>query len=55
MAGRMGGNNVTTPNVLVVKIDTDLGLLFVKGAIPGPSKGIVYVRDALRKPMPLRL
>lgn len=54
MAGRMGGNNVTTPNVLIAKIDPDLGLLFLKGAIPGPYKGIVYIRDALRKPLPLR-
>jgi large subunit ribosomal protein L3 len=52
MAGHMGGKSVTTPNVLVVKVDPDLGLLFVKGAIPGPSRGIVYIRDALQKPMP---
>jgi large subunit ribosomal protein L3 len=53
MAGHMGGKNVTTVNVQVVKVDPSMGLLLVKGAVPGPSKGIVYIRDALRKPIPL--
>jgi len=51
MAGHMGAKNVTTFNVKVVKVDPDLGLLLVKGPVPGPAKGIVYVRDALRKPL----
>jgi large subunit ribosomal protein L3 len=49
----MGAKSVTTPSVQVVKIDQDLGLLLVKGPVPGPSKGVVYIRDALRKPMPV--
>jgi large subunit ribosomal protein L3 len=53
MAGHMGAKSVTTPNVKVVKIDQELGLLLVKGSVPGPSNGVVYVRDALRKPMPV--
>jgi large subunit ribosomal protein L3 len=53
MAGHMGAKSVTTPSVQVVKIDQDLGLLLVKGPVPGPSKGVVYIRDALRKPMPV--
>lgn len=52
MAGHMGAKSVTTPNIQVVKIDEELGLLLVKGPVPGPSKGVVYVRDALRKTMP---
>ena len=43
MAGRMGGDKVTVENLKVVKIDNDKNLLFVKGAIPGPSKSIVYI------------
>ena len=43
MAGRMGGDKVTVENLKVVKVDNDKNLLFVKGAIPGPSKSIVYI------------
>ena len=43
MAGRMGGDKVTVENLKVVKVDSDKNLLFVKGAIPGPSKSIVYI------------
>jgi large subunit ribosomal protein L3 len=52
MAGHMGAKNVTTPNIQVVKVDEELGLLLVKGPVPGPSKGVVYIRDALKKPLP---
>jgi len=44
MAGRMGGDNVTVDNLKVIKIDIDNNLLFVKGAIPGASKSIVYIQ-----------
>jgi len=43
MAGRMGGDKVTVENLKVLKIDNEKNLLFVKGAIPGPSKSIVYI------------
>jgi large subunit ribosomal protein L3 len=52
MAGHMGAKSVTTPNVQIVKVDEELGLLLVKGPVPGPSKGVVYIRDALKKPFP---
>jgi large subunit ribosomal protein L3 len=45
----MGAKSVTTPNVKVIKIDASLGLLLVKGPVPGPNKGVVYIRDALKK------
>ena len=44
MAGRMGGDNVTVDNLKVIKIDSDNNLLFVKGAVPGSSKSIVYIQ-----------
>jgi large subunit ribosomal protein L3 len=53
MAGHMGAKNVTTPNVQIAKIDKDLGLLLVKGPVPGPTNGVVSIRDAIRKPMPI--
>jgi len=51
MAGHMGAKSVTTYNVQVVKIDRELSLLLVKGPVPGPTKGIVEVKDAVRKPV----
>ena len=53
MAGHMGTKNVTTFNVQVVKVDPSLGLLLVKGPVPGPLEGIVRLRDALWKPLPV--
>ena len=44
MAGRMGGDRQTTQNLLVQAVDTDRGLLLIKGAIPGPKGGLVLVR-----------
>ena len=36
MAGRMGGDTVTTQNLTVHAVDADKGVLLVKGAVPGP-------------------
>jgi len=49
MAGHMGAKNVTTMNLQVIKVDPNLGLVLVKGAVPGPTKSVVYVRDAVGK------
>lgn len=48
MAGRMGGDKVTTLNLQVVQSDSERGLLLVKGAVPGPKGGIVLVRNAVK-------
>lgn len=48
MAGRMGGTQVTVRSLDVVRIDTDRGLLLVKGPVPGPNKGFVRLRPAVR-------
>jgi len=44
MAGRMGGEKVTVGGLTVVRVDADANLIMVKGAVPGPAKGIVLVR-----------
>lgn len=44
MAGQMGNEQVTTKNLKVVLIDKDKNLLGVRGAVPGPRKGIVVIR-----------
>lgn len=49
MAGRLGGYNATTLNQKVVKIDTDRSLLYILGNVPGPTTGVVRVRDAIKK------
>lgn len=48
MAGHMGARKVTKLNLTVHSVDTDRGLIFVKGSIPGSRGGIVYVRDAIK-------
>jgi len=44
MPGRTGGRNTTIKNLVVVKVDTDKNLLFIKGAIPGARNSIVTIR-----------
>ena len=46
MAGRMGNKRVTVQNLAVVRIDTTLDLIFVKGAVPGVDDAHVLIRDA---------
>jgi large subunit ribosomal protein L3 len=48
MAGRMGGERVTIRSLDVVSIDPDRHLMMVKGAVPGPNRGLVFIRDAKR-------
>jgi large subunit ribosomal protein L3 len=50
MAGRMGGEKVTTLNLTVVEADADQGVLLVRGAVPGPKGGVVIVRNAVKLP-----
>lgn len=44
MPGRMGGERVTVRNLKIVRVDVDANLIMIKGAVPGPNKGIVLVR-----------
>jgi large subunit ribosomal protein L3 len=46
MAGRMGNVRTTTQSLTVHRVDTDNGLLLIKGAIPGPRGGLVLVKTA---------
>ena len=49
MAGRMGSDTVTTQNLTVHAVDTDKGLILIKGAVPGPKGGLVVLRSAAKK------
>lgn len=44
MAGRMGAAQVTVKNIKIVKIDVANNLVLVNGAVPGASKGIVFIK-----------
>ena len=44
MAGQMGHEQVTVKNLRIALIDTELGVIGVTGAVPGPRKGIVIIR-----------
>ncbi|MFD6097283.1 50S ribosomal protein L3 [Nocardiopsis flavescens] len=48
MAGRMGNVRKTVQNLTVHSVDTEKGLILVKGAVPGPNGGLVLVRTAVK-------
>jgi large subunit ribosomal protein L3 len=48
MAGQYGNTRVTTLNLQVVEGDAERNLLLVRGAIPGPNGGLVFVRNAVK-------
>ena len=49
MAGHLGAERVTIQNLDVVKVDAENNLIAIKGAIPGPKKGIVMVVNSVKK------
>jgi large subunit ribosomal protein L3 len=51
MAGRMGGERTTVLNLTLHGVDTGRGLLLIKGAVPGPTGGLVLVRSAVKSPL----
>lgn len=51
MAGRTGGEQVTTTNLEVVGVDLDRNLILVKGAVPGSRGGVVVLRTSVKNPM----
>lgn len=46
MAGQLGHEQITVRNLKVALIDTELGVIGVTGAVPGPKKGILLVKGA---------
>jgi large subunit ribosomal protein L3 len=47
-AGHMGAEQVTVQNLDVVKVDAELNLIAVRGAIPGPKGGVVYLKNTVK-------
>lgn len=48
MPGHMGNKKVTVQNLEVVRVDADKNLLLVKGAVPGPKKALITVKDTVK-------
>jgi large subunit ribosomal protein L3 len=48
MAGRLGGERVTTLNIEIVGVDGERDLLLLGGAVPGPKGSVVLVREAVK-------
>lgn len=48
MAGRMGGEQVTTLNLRIAGVDAERDLLLLEGSVPGPKGSVVLVREAVK-------
>jgi len=48
LPGHMGHERVTVQRLTVVRVDAERNLLLIKGAVPGPKKGFVIVRDTVK-------
>ena len=48
MPGHMGGKKVTTQNLEIVRADAEKNLLLVKGAVPGPKKALVTIKESVK-------
>ena len=49
MAGHMGNEQVTVQNLKLVAVDSEMQVIMVKGAIPGPTDSTVIVKKAVKK------
>ena len=47
-AGQMGNEQVTVENLDIVKVDDELNMIVVRGAIPGPKGGVVYIKNTVK-------
>ena len=48
MPGHMGHKQVTVQNLEIVKVDVENNLLLVKGAVPGPKKALVTIKETVK-------
>ena len=47
-AGQMGNEQVTIENLEIVKVDAELNMIVIRGAIPGPKGGLVFIRNTVK-------
>jgi len=48
LPGHMGAKNTTVMNLTVAKVMVDKNIILIKGAVPGPNKGFVVIRNAVK-------
>jgi large subunit ribosomal protein L3 len=48
MPGHMGAEQVTVQNLDIVKVDPELNVMAVRGAVPGPKGGIVFIKNSVK-------
>ena len=48
MPGQMGAERVTIQNLEIVKVDADQNIILVKGAVPGPKKSLVTIKETVK-------
>ena len=48
LAGQLGVEQVTIQNLEIVKVDADKNLIAIRGAVPGPKGGIVFIKNTTR-------
>ncbi|WP_058485966.1 50S ribosomal protein L3 [Defluviitalea phaphyphila] len=48
LPGHMGAEKVTIQNLEVVRVDVEKNLLLIKGAVPGPKKSVVFIKDSVK-------
>jgi len=49
MAGQYGNERVTMKGIRIIGLDTDNGLVYLKGSIPGKNKGIVFIKKGVSR------
>jgi large subunit ribosomal protein L3 len=49
-AGHMGAERVTVSNLEVIQVDPERDLVTVKGAVPGPKNGLIFIKKARKQP-----
>jgi large subunit ribosomal protein L3 len=48
MPGHMGAKQVTVQNLEVIRVDAEKNLLLIKGAVPGPKKGLITIKETVK-------
>lgn len=48
MAGHLGAEQVTIQNLQIVKVDAESNMIAIRGAIPGPKGGVVYIKNTVK-------
>ncbi len=48
LPGHMGVERVTIQNLDVVKVDSEKNLLLLKGSVPGPKGGLLFIRETVK-------